>query len=226
MIFSTATYTYHPQITAKHATRILKKLLFTISHIIIAWPCHYYTVTILHEKCKFNSFEIGWDFSFTTMQNCIVLQKLRLRCNFHLHILSSLGEDVDKMIKYKHQPITPHVFLCTNLLKCMNENKMKVLLPKLQGIEKAVILMVIHLCSPQLRSKCQAVSKIPLGGFRTVSDIREYTRNIIDHGVSDQTRGWWGGDKFFWDYTFKFWEHIYNTKLQHLSLLNLDMIGI
>ena len=79
--------------------------------------------------------------------------------------------------------------LCDRLLTCMKQEKMEALLTNIQGIEKAIILMVIHLCFPELRSECQAVSDIPLSGFRSLSKIQEYVKNIIDYGVSSEMRG-------------------------------------
>jgi hypothetical protein len=79
--------------------------------------------------------------------------------------------------------------LCVRLLRCMKQKKMEALLLNIQGIEKAIILMVIHLCFPELRSECQSVSDIPLSGFRSLSKIKEYVKNIIDNGVSSEMRG-------------------------------------
>ena len=79
--------------------------------------------------------------------------------------------------------------LCVSLLRCMKQEKMEALLTSIQDIEKAIILMVVHLCFPELRRECQAFSDIPLSGFRSLSKIRDYVQNIIEHGVSSVMRG-------------------------------------
>ena len=66
---------------------------------------------------------------------------------------------------------------------------METLLQNVEGIAKALTLMVIHLCFPEVRSECRVVSDIPLAGFRSLSTIREYVNNIIDYGVSSEVRG-------------------------------------
>jgi hypothetical protein len=101
-------------------------------------------------------------------------------------LLSRLGEKVDEIIA---NTSTPSITLCLNWLKCLEGKSMEALLQNVEGIAKAVTLMVIHLCFPEVRSECRVVSDIPLTGFRSLSMIREYVNNIIDYGVSSEVRG-------------------------------------
>ena len=103
--------------------------------------------------------------------------------------MSGLGKKVDEMISTSGPGTAARTQLCASLLRCMKQEKMEALLPSIQGIEKAIILMVIHLCFPELRAECQAVSEIPLSGFRSLSKIQEYVKSIVDYGVSSEMRG-------------------------------------
>ena len=79
--------------------------------------------------------------------------------------------------------------LCQNLIECMEEKSVETLFKKITGVQKAIFLMILHLCCPDLRTECESISEIPLAGFNTLTRIQEYARNIMEFGVSTETRG-------------------------------------
>jgi GTPase SAR1 family protein len=97
-----------------------------------------------------------------------------------------LGEKVDELIPHLN---VPSKTLLTELLECLEAASMESLLQTISGVEKAITMMVIHLCCPELRTECQLISDIPLAGFRSIERIKQYSESIIQFGLSKEMRG-------------------------------------
>lgn len=101
-----------------------------------------------------------------------------------------LGKKVDNKIPNTDLPKKQ---LLRSMLGSLRDDSggqnMETVLQLVDGVEKVLTLMIIHLCFPDLRPECQALCEIPLATFTSVSKIEAYLQDIIKFGVSTEMRG-------------------------------------
>ena len=65
---------------------------------------------------------------------------------------------------------------------------METLLGKIEGVGLVLVLMIVHLCFPDLRQECNKLCDIPLSSFTSLSKIKTYLEDIRKFGKSSEKR--------------------------------------
>ena len=102
-------------------------------------------------------------------------------------MLLALGENVDKILLESNN--SDRFKACKELTMKLKKRSMSEILEEANDIERAIALMLINLTFEELRYHCGKVSALPLESFRSIPKIRQYTKGILRHGVSEDIRG-------------------------------------
>jgi hypothetical protein len=97
-----------------------------------------------------------------------------------------LGANVDSLMTNTDEAKKS---LCEKILTIFHEDSFETLIYFVEGVEKVIVLMVINLCFPTLRTRCQSMCEVPLESFKTVTKIEQYAKAIETFGVTRDLLG-------------------------------------